>query len=184
VAGPLHRSRRTRRGARSDPARGDRHRPVLTPLAAPGLVVVIVLAAIIHARRKEPGAIAFNTVLLTLAAPVPGAASARTASDPYRQEPCGCGDQRARPRPENGPRPKPRAADLYHLGVLMTNLLILGGSDRLGIHLLARAAARGHDVRALVRNREAVQAPAGVELIRALPRTSTTSARQPKAVRR
>ncbi|WP_405742274.1 DoxX family protein [Streptomyces sp. NBC_00028] len=41
--------------------------PVLTPLAATGLAVVMVLAAITHARRKEPGAIAFNTVLLILA---------------------------------------------------------------------------------------------------------------------
>ncbi|WP_329333478.1 DoxX family protein [Streptomyces sp. NBC_01352] len=42
--------------------------PVLTPLAASGLVVVMVLAAITHGRRKEPGAIAFNAVLLILAA--------------------------------------------------------------------------------------------------------------------
>jgi uncharacterized protein YbjT (DUF2867 family) len=53
--------------------------------------------------------------------------------------------------------------------ILMTNLLILGGSGRLGIHVLARAAARGHRVRALVRNPEAVQAPAGVELIQGTP---------------
>ncbi|MCI2424403.1 DoxX family protein, partial [Saccharopolyspora sp. K220] len=33
--------------------------PVLTPLAATGLAVVMVLAALTHARRKEPGAIAF-----------------------------------------------------------------------------------------------------------------------------
>lgn len=42
--------------------------PVLTPLAATGLVVVMVLAAITHARRKEPAGIAFNAVLLILAA--------------------------------------------------------------------------------------------------------------------
>jgi uncharacterized membrane protein YphA (DoxX/SURF4 family) len=42
--------------------------PVLTPLAASGLVVVMLLAAITHVRRKEPGAIAFNAVLLILAA--------------------------------------------------------------------------------------------------------------------
>ena len=36
----------------------------------------------------------------------------------------------------------------------MTNLLILGGSGRLAIHVLARADARGHGVRALVRNPE------------------------------
>lgn len=44
--------------------------PVLTPLAATGLVVVMILAAITHARRKEPSAIAFNAVLLALAAVV------------------------------------------------------------------------------------------------------------------
>ncbi|MBB5780486.1 DoxX family protein [Nonomuraea jabiensis] len=42
--------------------------PVLTPLAATGLAVVMVLAALTHARRKEPAAIAFNAVLLLLAA--------------------------------------------------------------------------------------------------------------------
>lgn len=42
--------------------------PVLTPLAATGLAVVMLLAAITHARRKENGAIGFNTVLLVLAA--------------------------------------------------------------------------------------------------------------------
>ncbi|WP_049560533.1 DoxX family protein [Nonomuraea sp. SBT364] len=38
--------------------------PVLTPLAATGLAVVMVLAAAVHARRKEPPAIAVNVVLL------------------------------------------------------------------------------------------------------------------------
>ncbi|MFE5395979.1 DoxX family protein [Streptomyces sp. NPDC056568] len=42
--------------------------PVLTPLAATGLAVVMVLAMITHARRKEPSAIGFNAVLLILAA--------------------------------------------------------------------------------------------------------------------
>jgi uncharacterized membrane protein len=42
--------------------------PVLTPLAAAGLAVIMVLAAITHARRKEPGAIAFNAVLFVVAA--------------------------------------------------------------------------------------------------------------------
>jgi uncharacterized membrane protein YphA (DoxX/SURF4 family) len=42
--------------------------PVLTPIAASGLVMVMLLAAITHVRRKEPGAIAFNAVLLILAA--------------------------------------------------------------------------------------------------------------------
>ncbi|MER7578019.1 DoxX family protein [Streptomyces sp. NPDC126514] len=42
--------------------------PVLTPLAATGLAVVMLLAAITHARRKETGAIVFNTILLVLAA--------------------------------------------------------------------------------------------------------------------
>jgi DoxX-like protein len=41
--------------------------PVLTPLAASGLAVIMVLAAITHARRKEPGAIAFNAVLFVVA---------------------------------------------------------------------------------------------------------------------
>jgi uncharacterized membrane protein YphA (DoxX/SURF4 family) len=41
--------------------------PVLTPLAATGLVVMMVLAAITHLRRKEPSAIAFNAVVLVLA---------------------------------------------------------------------------------------------------------------------
>lgn len=41
---------------------------VLTPLAASGLVLVMVLAALVHLRRKEYNAIAFNAVLLALAA--------------------------------------------------------------------------------------------------------------------
>ncbi|MGN9790480.1 DoxX family protein [Streptomyces sp. OZ13] len=41
--------------------------PILTPLPATGLAVVMILAAITHARRKENGAIAFNIVLLVLA---------------------------------------------------------------------------------------------------------------------
>ena len=40
---------------------------MLTPLAATGLVVMMVLAAITHLRRKEPSAIAFNAVVLVLA---------------------------------------------------------------------------------------------------------------------
>ena len=51
----------------------------------------------------------------------------------------------------------------------MTNLLVLGGSGRTGIHVLAHAATRGHRVRALVRNPDAIQAPAGVELIAGTP---------------
>ncbi|MFF9780440.1 DoxX family protein [Streptomyces sp. NPDC013978] len=43
---------------------------MLAPPAATGLAVVMVLAAITHARRKEPGAIGFNAVLLVLAASV------------------------------------------------------------------------------------------------------------------
>jgi uncharacterized membrane protein YphA (DoxX/SURF4 family) len=42
--------------------------PILTPLAATGLVLVMVGAAITHARRKETPAIAVNAVLLVLAA--------------------------------------------------------------------------------------------------------------------
>jgi uncharacterized membrane protein len=39
----------------------------LTPLAACGLALIMVLAAGLHARRKEPGAIATNVLLLALA---------------------------------------------------------------------------------------------------------------------
>jgi uncharacterized membrane protein YphA (DoxX/SURF4 family) len=42
--------------------------PILTPLAASGLVIMMVLAAITHARRKEPQIIGANVVLLVLAA--------------------------------------------------------------------------------------------------------------------
>jgi uncharacterized membrane protein YphA (DoxX/SURF4 family) len=42
--------------------------PVLTPLAATGLVVLMVLAAITHARRNEPGANAYTTALAILTA--------------------------------------------------------------------------------------------------------------------
>lgn len=51
----------------------------------------------------------------------------------------------------------------------MTNLLVLGGSGRTGVHVLAYAAARGHRVRALVRNPDTVRAPDGVELIAGTP---------------
>jgi predicted tellurium resistance membrane protein TerC len=40
---------------------------ILTPLAAAGLVVVMVLAAATHLRRREPGAVAFNAVLAVVA---------------------------------------------------------------------------------------------------------------------
>jgi hypothetical protein len=40
----------------------------LTPLSACGLALTMVLAAITHARRKEPGAIAVNAALMALAA--------------------------------------------------------------------------------------------------------------------
>jgi len=42
--------------------------PVLTPLAATGLVIIMMGAIVTHARRKEPSAIAFNIVLLIAAA--------------------------------------------------------------------------------------------------------------------
>ncbi|MEU6714513.1 DoxX family protein [Nonomuraea sp. NPDC046802] len=42
--------------------------PVLTPLAATGLVVVMIGAAVTHARRKESQMIIVNAVLLILAA--------------------------------------------------------------------------------------------------------------------
>jgi hypothetical protein len=41
---------------------------VLTPLAATGLAVIMVGAMRVHARRKEPQAIAFNAVLLIASA--------------------------------------------------------------------------------------------------------------------
>jgi uncharacterized membrane protein YphA (DoxX/SURF4 family) len=44
--------------------------PVLVPLAALGLVAVMVGAAITHARRREPQMIVINGVLLALAAVV------------------------------------------------------------------------------------------------------------------
>ncbi len=43
---------------------------VLTPLAASGLVIVMIGAIVTHARRKEPQVIAMNAVLLVLAAVV------------------------------------------------------------------------------------------------------------------
>lgn len=42
--------------------------PWLTPLAATGLALVMVLAAITHVRRKEPQAVVLNVVLFALAA--------------------------------------------------------------------------------------------------------------------
>jgi uncharacterized membrane protein YphA (DoxX/SURF4 family) len=40
--------------------------PILTPLAATGLAVIMVLAIVTHARRHEPSAVVFNSVLLVL----------------------------------------------------------------------------------------------------------------------
>jgi len=42
--------------------------PILTPLAATGIAVIMVLAAVVHARRKEPSGIVTNVILLALAA--------------------------------------------------------------------------------------------------------------------
>ncbi|TXK41018.1 DoxX family protein [Nonomuraea sp. C10] len=42
--------------------------PILTPLAAAGLVIVMIGAAVTHGRRGEHPAIAVNVVLLVLAA--------------------------------------------------------------------------------------------------------------------
>jgi hypothetical protein len=42
--------------------------PVLTPIAAVGLVIVAAGAIVVHARRKEPKAVPVNVVLLVLAA--------------------------------------------------------------------------------------------------------------------
>jgi uncharacterized membrane protein len=42
--------------------------PVLTPIAASGLAVLMVLAAATHVRRGEPSGVAVNAVLFALAA--------------------------------------------------------------------------------------------------------------------
>jgi uncharacterized membrane protein len=42
--------------------------PILTPLAATGIAVIMLLAAVVHARRKEPSGIAVTVVILVLAA--------------------------------------------------------------------------------------------------------------------
>lgn len=42
--------------------------PVLTPIAATGLAIVMVLAAATHIRRREPSGVAFNAILFVLAA--------------------------------------------------------------------------------------------------------------------
>lgn len=47
-----------------------RIKPVLTPVAATGLVTVMVLAALFHASRGEFSSIGFNVVLASLAAVV------------------------------------------------------------------------------------------------------------------
>ena len=44
--------------------------PILTPMAATGLAIVMALAMHTHRRRREPGAIAFTAVLLVLLAVV------------------------------------------------------------------------------------------------------------------
>jgi uncharacterized membrane protein YphA (DoxX/SURF4 family) len=44
--------------------------PVLVPLAALGLVLIMAGAMVVHTRRKEPQAIGINVVLLLLAAVV------------------------------------------------------------------------------------------------------------------
>ena len=41
--------------------------PILTPIAAVGLAVIMVLAVVTHARRKEPSAVVVNLVLLVAA---------------------------------------------------------------------------------------------------------------------
>jgi len=51
----------------------------------------------------------------------------------------------------------------------VTDLLVLGGSGRTGAHVLSQAIERGHNVRALVRDPDKLQAPPGVELVRGTP---------------
>jgi uncharacterized membrane protein len=41
--------------------------PILTPIAAIGFAVMMVLAAATHIRRKEPSAVVFNAVLFAVA---------------------------------------------------------------------------------------------------------------------
>lgn len=41
--------------------------PILTPIAATGLALVMVGAAVTHIRRREPSGVAFNAVLFALA---------------------------------------------------------------------------------------------------------------------
>ncbi|GGL15378.1 DoxX family protein [Nocardia jinanensis] len=41
--------------------------PILTPIAAAGLALIMALAVVTHARRKEPSAIVFNVVLFAAA---------------------------------------------------------------------------------------------------------------------
>ena len=41
--------------------------PILTPIAAVGLVIIMIGAAITHVRRKEPAIVPVNIVLLVLA---------------------------------------------------------------------------------------------------------------------
>ena len=52
--------------------------PALAPLAATGLVVLMVLAATTHARRREPAATALDAVLVT-----PARVAARGRFGPY-----------------------------------------------------------------------------------------------------
>jgi uncharacterized membrane protein len=42
--------------------------PILTPLAATGIGIIMILAAVVHARRKETSGIVVNVVILVLAA--------------------------------------------------------------------------------------------------------------------
>ncbi len=42
--------------------------PILTPIAATGLAIIMVLAALTHIRRKEPSTVLFNLILFALAA--------------------------------------------------------------------------------------------------------------------
>jgi DoxX-like family len=63
-----HRPRRTGRGLGLILPGAFTIAAILTPLAATGLGIIMVLAMGVHARRREPQAIAFNAVLLAAAA--------------------------------------------------------------------------------------------------------------------
>lgn len=74
---------------------------VLTPLAATGLAVIMVGAAITHARRKEPQLIVVNVILLAIAALI-----ARGRFGPYGLQLWPVPDAPAGPHPATATLPR------------------------------------------------------------------------------